>query len=163
MRPDLYGHIPRYIERHGLEAAAELAEFEIAHVSAIKKIVEKEKIDCDFTVTRTTDVWCNDAAAEKAKGVYDKMVAHGLKYMEDVDFTMGKDAPGVCADHVCERRGATADTLLGQWHQRRQSLCNVHRGYYVSVQVHSPFDRPIEQTWSQHSDLHTGQLIETRS
>lgn len=96
MRPDLYGHIPTYIERHGVEAAAELAEFEIAHVSAVKKIVEKENIDCDFTVTRTTDVWCNQDAAEKAKAMYDKMVAHGLKYMDDVDFTMGKDAPGVC-------------------------------------------------------------------
>lgn len=95
MRPDLYGHIPTYIDRFGVEIAAELAEFEIAHVQAIKEVVEKEKIDCDWTMTRTTDVWCNQDAADKAKIVYDKMVAHGLEYMNDVDFTMGKNAPGV--------------------------------------------------------------------
>lgn len=107
LRPDLYGHIPMYIERFGVEAAAELAEFEIAHVHAIKETVEKEKIDCDFTITRTTDVWCNQSAADKAKGVYDKMVAHGLKYMNDVDFTMGKDAPGVCATSFYSRHSRT--------------------------------------------------------
>lgn len=97
LRPDLYGHIPTYIKRFGVQTAAELAEFEIAHVKAIKRVVEKEKIDCDFTITRTTDVWANQEAAEKAKDVYDMMVAHGLEYMNDVSFTMGKDAPGVCA------------------------------------------------------------------
>lgn len=96
-----------YIERFGVEAASELAEFEIAHVHAIKETVEKEKIDCDFTITRTTDVWCNQSAADKAKGVYDKMVAHGLKYMNDVDFTMGKDAPGVCDLSFLPRQGCT--------------------------------------------------------
>lgn len=95
MRPDLYGHIPTYIKRFGIETGAELAEFEIAHVQAIKKVVAKEKIDCDFTLTRTVDVWCNQDAADKAQDVYDQMVAHGLKYMDDVDFTMGPTAEGI--------------------------------------------------------------------
>lgn len=95
LRPDLYGHIPTYIERAGLEAAAALAEFEIAHVFAIKDLVEKEKIDCDFTLSRTVDVWCNEQAAAKAKQVYDLMVSHKLEYMRDVFFTVGKDAEGV--------------------------------------------------------------------
>lgn len=98
LRPDLYGHIPTYIERFGVETAAELAEFEISHVKAIKDIVAKEKIDCDFTLTRTVDVWANQAAADKAKAVYDTMVAYGMKYMDDVHFTMGKDAEGVSTD-----------------------------------------------------------------
>lgn len=95
LRPDLYGHIPTYIKRYGVETAAELAEFEIAHVQAIKAIVTKEKIDCDFTLTRTVDVWCNQDAADKAKVVYEQMVAHGLKYMDDVDFTTGPAAEGI--------------------------------------------------------------------
>ncbi|GAB7348190.1 hypothetical protein MBLNU459_g6194t1 [Dothideomycetes sp. NU459] len=95
LRPDLYGHIPTYIKRFGVETAAELAEFEIAHVQAIKAVVAKEKIDCDFTLTRSTDVWANQDAADKAHAVYEQMVAHGLKYMEDVDFTMGPAAEGV--------------------------------------------------------------------
>lgn len=95
LRPDLYGHIPTYIDRHGLEAGAEIAEFEAAHVTAIKNVVAKENIDCDFVITRTTDVWCNQDAADKAKATYDKMVAYGLKHMDDVHFVMGKDAEGV--------------------------------------------------------------------
>jgi glycine/D-amino acid oxidase-like deaminating enzyme len=95
LRPDLYGHIPTHIDRQGLEAGAEIAEFEASHVTAIKKVVVKEKIDCDFVVTRTTDVWCNQGAAERAKASYDKMVAYGLKHMDDVDFYIGKDAEGV--------------------------------------------------------------------
>ena len=95
LRPDLYGHIPTHIDRHGLQKGAEIAEFEAAHITAIKNVVAKEKIDCDFVITRTTDVWCNEDAATKAKANYDKMVAYGLKYMDDVDFYIGKDAEGV--------------------------------------------------------------------
>lgn len=95
LRPDLYGHIPTYAQRAGPEAAAEIAEFEISNLRAIKKIVEKEKIDCDFTFTRTIDVWCNEQAAREAKAVYDKIVAHEFEYMDDVVFYTGKSVEGV--------------------------------------------------------------------
>jgi glycine/D-amino acid oxidase-like deaminating enzyme len=94
LRPDLYGHIPTYVDRAGLRAGAEIAEFEIAHLHAIKKLIEAESIDCDFTLSRTIDVWCNDEAAKKAKAVYDQMVARNLEYMDDVIFYIGKDAEG---------------------------------------------------------------------
>lgn len=69
LRPDMYGHIPKYIERAGVKAGLEIAEFEVAHLEAIKKLIEKEKIDCDFTLTRTVDVWINKTAAVKARGL----------------------------------------------------------------------------------------------
>ncbi|RHZ46221.1 NAD(P)/FAD-dependent oxidoreductase [Aspergillus thermomutatus] len=96
LRPDLYGHIPTYIDRAGPEAAAEIAEFEIAHVNAIKKLVESEEIDCDFTLTRTIDVWCNEEAAEGARKVYERMKGHGFEYMDDVVFYTGKNVEGIC-------------------------------------------------------------------
>lgn len=96
LRPDLYGHIPTYIDRFGVEVGAEIAEFEVAHMKAIKDLIAREKIDCEFTLTRTTDVWCNQDAADKAKAVYDKMVAFGLKHMDDVHFVTGPQAEGVC-------------------------------------------------------------------
>jgi hypothetical protein len=101
LRPDLYGHIPTYIDRAGPEAAAEIAEFEIAHVQAIKKLVESEQIDCDFTLTRTIDVWCNEQAAEGARKVYERMKGHGFAYMDDVDFHTGKNVEGVCLIPNC--------------------------------------------------------------
>ena len=95
VRPDLYGHIPDYIEKYGLDAAVELAEFEIAHVWAIKELIEKENIDCDFTLTRSMDVFCNPDAAANAKESYDKMASHRLSYMKDVFFHYGPKAEAV--------------------------------------------------------------------
>ena len=95
LRPDLYGHIPTYVDRAGAEAGLEIAEFEIAHVHAIKNVIEKEKIECDFTLTRTIDVWCNEKSAQQAKHIYDQMVGRKFKYMDDVVFYTGKTAEGV--------------------------------------------------------------------
>ncbi|KAJ5908123.1 hypothetical protein N7495_000805 [Penicillium taxi] len=90
-RPDLYGHIPTYIDRAGADAGAEIAEFEITNLRALKKTIEDENIDCDFTYARSVDVWCNEDAAKKAKEVYDSMVAHNFEYMNDVIFHTDRD------------------------------------------------------------------------
>ncbi|TGO20286.1 hypothetical protein BPAE_0314g00080 [Botrytis paeoniae] len=96
LRPDLYGHIPKYINRAGVRAGAEIAEFEIAHVQALKELIFREKIDCDSTLTRTCDVWNNQDAADEAKVVYDRLrLDPELSHMEDIQFIIGKDAETV--------------------------------------------------------------------
>lgn len=60
LRPDVYGYIPRYLERYGLKAGKQWAEYEVSHLQAIKELIEKEAIDCDFILTRATDAWCNE-------------------------------------------------------------------------------------------------------
>jgi hypothetical protein len=95
-RPDFYGHIPTYMDRAGDRAGAEIAEFEIANLRALKKIIEQEKIDCDFTLARSVDVWCNEESAKKAKVVYDRMVAADFEYMKDAVFYTGQQVEGVC-------------------------------------------------------------------
>lgn len=99
-RPDFYGHIPTYVDRAGARAGTEIAEFEIHNLRALKKTIEHEKIDCDFTLTRSIDVWCNAEAAEKAKAIYDRMVAEGFEYMEDVVFYTGDNVEGVSASLI---------------------------------------------------------------
>jgi len=103
VRPDLYGHIPHYIERDGLAPATELAAFEIAHVETLKRFVAKENIDCDFILARTVDVWSNEAAAQLARKTYDKMNRYGIDYMHDVYFHDGPHAEGISGV-----KGATA-------------------------------------------------------
>ncbi|PWY96544.1 FAD dependent oxidoreductase [Aspergillus sclerotioniger CBS 115572] len=95
LRPDMYGHVPKFMDRAGIERALEVPEFEVAHLNVIKSLIEKEKIDCDFTLTRSIDVWCNEEAAARAKGVYDMLVSYNLEYMKDVCFVLGKDAEGI--------------------------------------------------------------------
>jgi hypothetical protein len=95
LRPDLYGHIPTYVDRAGPEAGAEIAEFEIAHIHAIKRLIEEENIDCDFTLTRSIDVWCNKESAKNAKMAFDRIAARKFEYMDDAIFYTGKDVEGV--------------------------------------------------------------------
>ena len=94
-RPDYYGHIPKYMERAGFQAGVEIAEFEIANLRALKKVIQDEKINCDFTLARSIDVWCNEEAAKQAKAVYNSMVSHDLEYMDDVVFYTADRAEGV--------------------------------------------------------------------
>ncbi|PWY87367.1 FAD dependent oxidoreductase [Aspergillus heteromorphus CBS 117.55] len=96
LRPDFYGHIPTYVDRAGVRAGAEIAEFEISHLHAMKKLIEEEQIDCDFTLARSIDVWCNPEAAQKAQAVYERMKGLGLEYMNDVAFYTGKNVEGIC-------------------------------------------------------------------
>lgn len=95
VRPDFYGHIPTHMDRAGIREGAEIAEFEISTLRELKKIITQEKIDCDFTLARSIDVWCNEDAAAKAKAVYNMMVREGLEYMDDVVFYTGDQVEGV--------------------------------------------------------------------
>ncbi|EED23993.1 FAD dependent oxidoreductase superfamily [Talaromyces stipitatus ATCC 10500] len=95
LRPDMYSPMPKFIDRAGIESALEVTEFEVAHLKAIKSLVEREKIDCDFTLTRSIDVWCNEGDAMKSMGKYDMLVSRNLEYIKDVFFVLGKDAEGI--------------------------------------------------------------------
>lgn len=69
-----------------------MAEFEIAHVPAIKELVGKENIDCDFVLTRSIDVWSNQEAADAAQVVNKDFSSRSLAYMNDVFFKYGPEA-----------------------------------------------------------------------
>ncbi|KAJ5145163.1 FAD dependent oxidoreductase [Penicillium atrosanguineum] len=96
----------------GLDIALEVLEFEIAHLYAMKSLIEEEKINCDFTLTRSIDIWCNKEAAFKAKVMFDMLRSRNLNYMKDVLFVLGKDAErisGVKGAKACA--SFTAGTL----------------------------------------------------
>ena len=147
LRPDLYGHIPTYVDRAGAKAGAEIARFEIAHVQAIKKVVEAEKIDCDFTLCRSFDVWCNEEAAGKAEEVYERMKAlevEGEGWMDDVIFYsgIGVDVEGVSFSfvlrvrEVVDEERVADDDEIDLRRQRRKSMCLLHSGYDLAIQIH---------------------------
>lgn len=95
LRPDLYGHIPTYLERYGAEAAAEVANFEVEHIKAVKDLLAEEDIDCDMNITRNMNVYLNEAAGKKAKSTVDLLASHGLSFIDDMHFTPEKNAEGV--------------------------------------------------------------------
>lgn len=72
--------------------AAAISNFEISHVQALKDLVEKEQIDCDFTLGRSMDVFLDEAQAVEAKGAYDELKESGLVSLKDVQYTSAKNA-----------------------------------------------------------------------
>jgi len=81
---------------HGVDAAVEISRFEIAHIHALKELIEKENIDCDFTLTRTFDVFLDEEQARSSKAAYDRLVTVGLEGMSDVHHTGPQNAEAVC-------------------------------------------------------------------
>jgi hypothetical protein len=79
MKPDIYNHIATLATEHGVDAAAEVAAFEAKHVLAVKEFIEKENIDCDYTVTKATDVQLDEAHFKKLKEGYHHLIAGGSK------------------------------------------------------------------------------------
>ena len=95
LRPEVYFNMPTYTEKYGYEAAAEISKFEIAHLHAIRDLVEKEKIDCDLTLTRTFDVFLDEQDGKKSKEAYDKMIRSGITSIKDAQYTPAERAEQV--------------------------------------------------------------------
>ncbi|KAG2411499.1 hypothetical protein HFD88_009054 [Aspergillus terreus] len=76
----------RYAERYGMDAADEVVRFELAHLDAIKDLVQEEAIDCELTFTRSFDVYLDQDELGRAKDFYDSLVRRGMEIMKDVIF-----------------------------------------------------------------------------
>ena len=57
-----------YIEKYEAEAAAVIASLEITKIQAVKALVEKEQIDCDFTLCRAFDGFFTERFDKSSKG-----------------------------------------------------------------------------------------------
>ncbi|KAJ5373478.1 FAD dependent oxidoreductase superfamily [Penicillium concentricum] len=138
LRPDMYTPMTRAIDRGGTERALEVIEFEIAHIQAIKSLVEKEKIDCDFTLTRSIDVWSNEEAARKAKKLYDTLVSRDLEYMKDVFFVLGKDAEGISGVKGAKACASFTAGTLWPYKFILHLTASILKTGRVNLQAHTP-------------------------
>jgi hypothetical protein len=86
LKPSPHQQIINNAQKYGLEAALELARFEIAHIPAMKELVEKENIDCDFHITRAVDVQLDDDYCQKVKQSYDNLVKARISVLADVEY-----------------------------------------------------------------------------
>lgn len=107
IKPDLFLNVPRTARIYGAEAAAELAKFEAAHVYAVKDLVEREGLDCDFNITRALDVFLDPAHAKQTEEAYRELVKANVVDLSDVAFTPKKGAervtPTLIALHLREQ------------------------------------------------------------
>jgi hypothetical protein len=68
-------------------------------VPAIAALVEEEKIDCDFTLTKSFDIYTDKVEAETAKKYYNEFKAAGIAKhtMDDLIWTDAEHAEEVSA------------------------------------------------------------------
>lgn len=137
MRPEVYFGMSDYIKNYGVEAAAEISNHEIAHIQAIKSLVENEHIECDFTLTRTFDVFLDEEFANKSKEAYDSMVKKSLTSIQDAHFTPAKYAERVSG--VKNAKGCFSFTAAHLWpYKFIMHLLALAVAKGLNLQTHTP-------------------------
>lgn len=68
-----------------------------AQIYAMKSVVDKEKIDCDYVLNRFVEVFLDQSQADSKRNIYEGQLAAGLDYIEDLSFIGPKFAERVSA------------------------------------------------------------------
>jgi hypothetical protein len=100
LKPDPYSRPSSLAVTHGIEAAAECAEFEAKNLLAVKQLIEAGGVDCDFVFTRAVDALMSDAICERMKSGVDLLRKHGVPVMQDVYFAKGAEAEQVSSARI---------------------------------------------------------------
>lgn len=82
-------------EKHGVEDASEIAEFEKANVNAVNTYIRNFDVDCDFVLTRAIDVQLSEKHDEALKRRYDGFIAAGGSIAKEATYVQGDDAESV--------------------------------------------------------------------
>lgn len=88
----MYSSIGDLAAEYGVDAAAEVAEFEVTNLAAVKSLIEEEGIECDLDVGNIFDVQFDDSHCAKVKAGYNSLVNHGLRDIQDVEYHSGETA-----------------------------------------------------------------------
>lgn len=95
----VYPYIDKLTEAYGADAARELLLFQQAQVYAMKRVAEKEELDCDLVLTRVCETTQSQEIADERSRVYEKHRLAGLDYIDDVDLVGPKFAEPVSCYH----------------------------------------------------------------
>ncbi|KAL1647330.1 hypothetical protein SLS58_002658 [Diplodia intermedia] len=137
LKPDVYFQVPKYTALFGAEAADELAAFEASQVLAVKELVERERIDCDFGLTRAVDVCLDAAHAAKCKAEFLELQAQGRPSVRDVFFSEG--AAAEMTSGVKGAKCAFTFTAGHVWpYKLVMHLLGLAVGRGVNLQTHTP-------------------------
>ncbi|OJD35972.1 fad dependent oxidoreductase superfamily protein [Diplodia corticola] len=137
LKPDVYFQVPRYTALFGAEAADELAAFESSQVLAVKELVEREGIDCDFGLTRAVDVCLDADHAAKCKADFLELQARGRPSVRDVFFSEGATAEMVSG--VKGAKCAFTFTAGHVWpYKLVMHLLGLAVGRGANLQTHTP-------------------------
>jgi hypothetical protein len=133
LRPAVYCRVTKWIEKHGLEAAEEIAKFEFDHLEVFANVVKKENIDCDFKLTRSFDIHTEPKWADAAKKEYLELKKAGIAKttIDDIVFTYGEEAAKVCIFSIFTENDLTK--FAGIWCQELYRMCRNQRRTNLAI------------------------------
>lgn len=137
LKPDPYNRAAGALRTHGKEAAEEVASFEARQIKEVQKLVERENIDCDFVVTRATDVCMYEGARKDLKQGLDALNEANVSTASDVHYSDARTAQGVSG--VKGAQGCFTYTAAHVWpYKLVLSLLNKAVKHGVNLQTHTP-------------------------
>jgi glycine/D-amino acid oxidase-like deaminating enzyme len=105
LKPDPHNRPASLLAKHGVATAASCAIFEFEVLKAVKTVIEEEKIDCDFVLTRAVDALMSDSIRDKMINAVQVLRQCGVKAMDDVqvvhDAGMAQQVSGVKGAKGC--------------------------------------------------------------
>lgn len=72
-----------------------MSSFESRHLTEIARLVKQEQIDCDFVLTRASDVCLYEEGSRNIKDKLSKLTDAGVLGLDDVFHCSGRTAEGV--------------------------------------------------------------------
>ena len=127
-------------KRRGVAVADEFASFVNEQIYALKDVVEREGLDCEFELRRSYDVFLDDLEAQNVKSQFRASLAAGHKWTRDrwlIDEDMVEQVS------VIDLRWIWLTGVPGNFVERRQSSSK-HTGLLIlAVQVRFPAPRQI--------------------
>lgn len=94
------------LDSHGPVVAEHVASFEQRQVDAIRDLVKREQIDCDYEDTKVMDVCMYPQGRDKMKANIEKITQAGISTAKTIKFFTGKEAEEVCV---------LSDTTMSAW------------------------------------------------
>ncbi|EMD84899.1 hypothetical protein COCC4DRAFT_154574 [Bipolaris maydis ATCC 48331] len=95
LKPDPLLRPAGLLDSHGAAVAEHVASFEQRQVAAIKELVERERIDCDFEETTVMDICKYAQGRDKMKASIDKVTKAGISTAKMIRFYTGREAEEV--------------------------------------------------------------------
>lgn len=159
LKPDPYYRAAGALKTHGREAAEEVSSFESRQVKEVQKLVEKENIDCDFVVTRATDVCMYEDARRDLKQGLDALRKADVTTASEVHYSDARSAQGVGRSVLILRSWKVADQrTTGIWRQRCQRLLHIHCRPRLAIQASSASATESSETRCQPADKYSSEI-----
>ncbi|KAF2482336.1 FAD dependent oxidoreductase [Neohortaea acidophila] len=139
LNADPYNRAATALESVGKVAADEATLFEVRHMKAVGDLIKRENIDCDFVMTRVTDVCLYEEGATRQKTKIEKLTAAGVAGLDDVFFSDHKTAER--ASGIKGAKGCVSHTACHLYPYRFvMHLLRSAVAQGVNLQTHTPVE-----------------------